>query len=347
MSTASIIASTGTADRLNRRTNYPNNRGPLASLRVAGPFPERTAKTFGAVEKPSRAARAATAPPELPPVRTSQVLRGILTRNPNQRTFTVKQIVDSIGEERHAASLMFFSIPAMLPVPGTSDLTGIPSSLLAGQIIAGKRTIRLPEVVLRRSVSRRSLTVAIHAILPILETAEKALKPRLKWLSDPAARRILGVFIFLMALAVALPIVGFNLPHALSIFVISLGLMEHDGLAILLGVVAGLAAVWITGIGITRLMAGGWMKNILRKAGFKWAAKAGARWTAAFLKKLGSRWTTKFLMVWAEAFLTRQPKASVRRLGRKSAIAGSASALRRRQVRRALASCAGLAVARG
>jgi hypothetical protein len=346
MSAASIIATAGTADRLNRRTNYPNNRGPVAILRVAGPLPERTAKTFVAAGKPSPAVRAAAPAAELPPVRTSQVLREILTRNPNQKTFTVKQIVDAIGEDRHAASLMFFSIPAMLPVPGTSDLTGIPSSLLAGQMIAGKRTIRLPEVVLRRSVSRRSLTVAIHAILPILETAEKALKPRLRWLSDPAARRILGVFIFLMALAVALPIVGFNLPHALSIFVISLGLVEHDGLAILLGVVAGLAAVWITGIGITRLMAGGWMKNLLRKAGFKWAAKAGARWTAAFLKKLGSRWTTKFLMVWAEAFLTRERRASASRIGRKSVIAGAA-ALRRRQVRRAQANRAGLAVARG
>jgi hypothetical protein len=185
MSTASIIASTGTADRLNRRTNHPTNRGPLTTLSVAGPFGERTTKAFVAPEISARAQLAAAPPPELPPIRTSQIMREILTRNPNQRTFTVKQIVDSIGEERHAASLMFFSIPAMLPVPGTSDLTGIPSSLLAGQMIAGKRTIRLPEVVLRRSVSRRSLTVAIHAILPILETAQAATAPAQR--SDGAA----------------------------------------------------------------------------------------------------------------------------------------------------------------
>jgi len=176
----------------------------------------------------------------VPSIRTSQVLREILTKNPTVKNFTVKRIVDSLGDSRAGTSLMFFSVPGMVPVPGTSNLSGIPAGTIAGHMIAGKTEIKLPRFILKRSVPRRSLAVAIHAILPFLEKAEKAAKPRWPWASHPAAQRILGMFIFLLALAVAFPILGFNLPHAAAMFIISLGMVEQDGVAILIGVIAGL-----------------------------------------------------------------------------------------------------------
>jgi hypothetical protein len=256
-------------------------------------------------------------PPAVPSIRASQVLREILTKNPKAKNFTVQQIVDAIGENQVATSLVFFSIPGMLPIPGTSNLSGIPAGLIAGQMIAGKTEIKLPAFILRRSVPRRSLAVAIYAILPVLEIAEKAAKPRQLWASHPAVQRVLGVFILLLALVIALPFFGFNVAHAASIFIISLGLAEHDGVAILIGVLAGLASlILLTGadlsIGALRFGAIDWMKKMLKKVGLKWAAKLGFRWAARYLKKRSVQWTTLVLLEWAELLLDPQGSARIK-----------------------------------
>ena len=200
----------------------------------------------------AKRAKAKTAPlvrksRAVPAVRTSQILREILTKNPTVKNFTVKKIVESIGDTTFGTSLMFFSIPGMLPIPGISTLVVIPTSTIAGQMIAGKKQIRLPKFILKRTVPRRSLSVAIHTILPLLEKAEKVAKPRWQWASHPATQRILGLFIFVLALAIAFPIPGFNAPQAVSVFIIALGLVEKDGLTIFIGVIAGLASLVLLG----------------------------------------------------------------------------------------------------
>jgi len=206
-----------------------------------------TRKRPSLLAKKSEAASLARKSHSSPAIRTSQILREILTKNPTVKNFTVKRIVESIGDTAFGTSLMFFSIPGMLPIPGISTLVVIPTGTIAGQMIAGKKQIRLPKFILKRTVPRRSLAVAIHTILPILEKAEKVSKPRWQWASHPAAQRILGLFIFVLALAIAFPIPGFNMPQAISIFIIALGLVEKDGLTILIGVIAGLASLVLLG----------------------------------------------------------------------------------------------------
>ncbi|MFZ0494717.1 MAG: exopolysaccharide biosynthesis protein [Methylocella sp.] len=288
------------ADRLDHGA-YFATASAVATLK--GGMPKRlTAVTKSTSADPS-ANRAST----VSSIRTSQVLREILTKNPTVKNFSVQRIVDSIGDRRGEISLMFFSIPGVVPVPGTSKLVGMPTGMIAGQMIAGRTKFKLPNFILARSVPRRSLAVAIHAILPVLERAEKAAKPRWRWASHPAARRILGVFIFLLALTIAFPILGFNVPHAAAILIISFGLVEQDGLAILIGVVAGLASlVLVTGAGVSvralRSKVGAWVKKISLKLGLKWAA--------TFLKKIGFRWVMMLFFEWAEVLLLWDPEAS-------------------------------------
>lgn len=297
------------ADRLERGAHFE-------AVSAESSFEKRGRTTLTAVTDPKSSAFPVNRAPAAPSVPTSQVLREILTKNPTAKSFTVNQIVDSIGENRIGSSLLLFSIPAMLPVPGTSRLRGIPAGLIAGQMIAGRTRIKLPQFILRRSVPRRSLAVAIYAILPVLEMAEKAAKPRQLWATHPAVQRVLGVFILLLALAIALPIFGFNVAHAASIFIISLGLAEQDGLAILIGVLAGLASlILLTGasLSVKALRSGAidWMKKILKKVGLKWAAKMSLKWAASFLKKRSFQWTTLVLLEWAELLLDPQASSHI------------------------------------
>lgn len=223
----------------------------------------------------------AAAVAELPPsTRTSQILRDILSKNAGVKTFSVGRILSSIGHDRFETSLMMFSLPAIIPVVGSSDLVGLPAGLIGGQLAAGHKQIKLPPFLLKKAVSRKALAVAIHAILPVLEAAEKMLKPRWSWIENPIARRVIGLFVFLLALAVAYPLFGFNALHATSIFVMALGMAEQDGLAVLIGAIVGVISLIV-------LAATGSSVKALRSQTVQWLRKMG--------RKLGLSLLSQFL----------------------------------------------------
>lgn len=228
---------------------------------------------------------AETEAPEKPSaMRTSEILRGILTRNPDVQRFSVRRILSSIGNDRFEASLMMFSLPAILPVPSPSGIATMPTGAIAYQLAAGRKQIRLPNFILKKSVSRKSLAVAIHTMLPVLEAAEKVVRPRWGWMSHPAARRAIGVLLFLLAVAIAYPLSSFSVLHALSIFIVALGLAEQDGAAVLFGLVAGI-------LSLALLAASGPTARALRSkvvgALRKLARKAGVQASVRLLQRLG------------------------------------------------------------
>ncbi|PTX97295.1 hypothetical protein DB346_20020 [Verrucomicrobia bacterium LW23] len=191
--------------------------------------------------------------------RTSERLQSILTQNPTAESFTVEQILQVLGVSSFGTSLMFFSLPEVLPIPmpGISALVVLPTLALGWQMSAGRQEVRLPKFLLERSVPRKALAAAVYAILPVLRRAEKSTKPRWEWASSPSAQRLIGMFVFLLALSIAFPIPGFNMPQAISIFIIGLGLVERDGLIICAGVVLGAISVLALGalvIGLTSFL---------------------------------------------------------------------------------------------
>jgi hypothetical protein len=181
--------------------------------------------------------------------RTSQTLRDLLANNPGVMDFSVEKIVDSIGEGSFGTSLAFFAIPEVvpIPIPGLAAIVVIPTAVISAQMAVGHKQIKLPRFILKKTVPRRALAAAIHAILPFLEKAEKLSKPRWKWATTSLAKRLLGVFVFVLALSIAFPMPGFNMPQAISTFIIALGLVEDDGILVVAGVLAGLASLALLG----------------------------------------------------------------------------------------------------
>ena len=184
------------------------------------------------------------------PVRTSKILRDLLVKNPNDKSFTVEKIVNSLGgTSAFGTSLLAFSIPEVLPIPipGLFTVVVIPTGIISAQMVAGNKQLRLPKMLLKRSIPRKALAASIHAILPFLEKTEKYVKPRWQWAVHPVSRRFIGAFVFLLALAIALPVPGTNMPLAIAIFIIALGLIEKDGMMIALGILIGVASLALMG----------------------------------------------------------------------------------------------------
>jgi hypothetical protein len=239
-------------------------------------------------------------------LRLSTLLRDILDKNPNLQTFSIERILSTIGSDRPEASLMMLSIPGIVPVPSPNGIVSAPTGAIGYQLFSGQKKIRIPRFVLKKSVSRRALAVAIHTILPLLEAAEKVMRPRWNWMSHASARRAIGLFVFLLAVAIAFPLFGFSPLHATSIFVMALGMAEQDGLVVLVGVAIGVLSLVVLGVSgmsvrALKLKASKWLQRVARKLGFQAFAR--------YLRGLGYRRLARLLTLeWSHLLLIWNPE---------------------------------------
>lgn len=240
--------------------------------------------------------------------RTSDLLRDILDKNPDTKVFTIGSIMQSIGEDRFDANLIFMSLPTLRTVSEDGCRTEVSAALMAGQMAVGRPTLSLPPSLLDKEIPRRSLAIAIHAALPVIRAAEKLVRPRFGWVSHPFCRRVLGLFLFVLAAAVAFPLIGFNPLQSLSTFVISLGLAEGDGAAILLGVAVGILSLAMIAASTfsarsLRSKAAGWLRQL--------AGKLGASALARFCERRGLTWLARLLTLeWTAVLHLWDPERS-------------------------------------
>jgi hypothetical protein len=182
------------------------------------------------------------------PVRTSQVL-GDFIASLNVERINLEDIIAALGDRGLGVLIAVFAIPNIFPstVPFGNVPTGLPVIFLAVHLMAGWPRLVLPGFLAKRTVGAKLLKAFTPKLATVLSRAERLLKPRLLGVTGPAAERFIGALCLLLSIISTLPIpFGHNLP-ALGLTIIGLGLVEHDGFAILLGAALGLAGVLLLG----------------------------------------------------------------------------------------------------
>ena len=91
---------------------------------------------------------------------------------------------------------------------------------------------------------------------PVLQRAERGLRPRLSLLLHPANERIVGAACLLLAIILLLPIPFGNIPPAWAIAAFALGILERDGLATLVGWFGTIGSVLILAAVSSAIIAG-------------------------------------------------------------------------------------------
>jgi hypothetical protein len=112
-------------------------------------------------------------------------------------------------------------------------------------MLAGRRQPWLPEAMRGWSLPVPALRRVLAVAGPCLRRVEALRRPRAPGAIGSAAERLAGLFALLAALIVLLPVPGTNVLPALSLVLLSLGLLRRDGLLFLLGVGLGLAGVLV------------------------------------------------------------------------------------------------------
>jgi hypothetical protein len=168
---------------------------------------------------------------------TSRLLLNILQKH-QQEKIALKEILQEMGDRAFGPALLICSIPEALPLPvvGVSAILGIPLMLISGQLFLGFQKIWLPKWIANRSFKRKFLEQAIYKMLHYLDKIERLIRPRWQFMSSPLVHRLLGLLLLLLGIVIALPIPFGNFLPAIAILIISLGIIEKDGLVIAIGV---------------------------------------------------------------------------------------------------------------
>ena len=173
--------------------------------------------------------------------RTSQLLRDFAQGLTAERV-SLAEIDRGLGDRGLGVLMAIFAVPNIFPatIPFGNVVTGIPMILLAVHLVLGWRQLVLPQGLARRSIAAQTLKSFAPKLASVLARVEPLLKPRISIISSPMAERIIGVIALILSILSALPIPFGHMVPALALMVIGLGLIEHDGVAILLGAALGL-----------------------------------------------------------------------------------------------------------
>jgi hypothetical protein len=164
----------------------------------------------------------------------------------NHDTISVDELVDRFGGRALGALLLVFGLLCSLPLPpGGTTVFGAPLVLLAPQLMFGRRSPWLPARVRRRSFETRHLKKGLDQVLPWLKRLEGVSRPRLSALFSGPGQRLVGLVCTVFAIVLILPIPLGNILPAASVSVLSLSLVQRDGVLALLGYGLAVASVGV------------------------------------------------------------------------------------------------------
>lgn len=161
-------------------------------------------------------------------------------------SISVARLLDVFHERGFGVLLFLFALPAALPLPavGVGTILGLPLVFLTAQQAIGSRTIWLPKSVQSKSFSRDFMTAFVSKATSWVERIEMIVKPRLAFVTSGFFSNFIGVAGFIMALSVCVPLPFTNTVPSLGIALMAVGVLMRDGLAVLAGLVIGMA--WVS-----------------------------------------------------------------------------------------------------
>lgn len=199
----------------------------------------------------------------------SDALRRLLSEA-DGRPMRIREMMDILQGRSLQMMIALLSLPFLAPVsiPGLSLLFGLAVAVCGLRIGFGLKPW-LPEKILNRQISYRTLEKMIRAGCKFHERLEKIIRPRLSFLlAGPGMVMFAGLAIAAAGLVLSLPIPPFfpltNTIPGFAIMFFALGLMERDGVLVLLGhILAVVSVVYVVliallGKGVLTLLSGWW-----------------------------------------------------------------------------------------
>ncbi len=162
---------------------------------------------------------------------------------------TLGDLLGALQGRAYGALMLVFAFPNILPSPpGLAAVLGLPLVVLSALLLAGREPW-LPAFIARRGLATATFRTMVDRGIPWIARAERLLRLRLPALTSAPAQRLVGLLCLLLSLVLMLPVPFGNLAPSLAICVLSLALLERDGVWLIAGVVVSAGAfLWVGGL---------------------------------------------------------------------------------------------------
>ena len=178
------------------------------------------------------------------------------------KALTLAELKHALEGRGSAMLLILLALPfCFVAIPGLSMPFGIAISLIGACLVVGREPW-LPRFIMNRRLSSTRSDQLLVGATKVARQLEKFVRPRLSFLhAGPGMLRLIGLGIVIagVGLMLPLPIPFSNSIPAWAVVLLAVGMMEKDGLCVLLGHLTAMAT-WVF-IGLTSAFAFG---------GFQW-----------------------------------------------------------------------------
>lgn len=177
-------------------------------------------------------------------------------------TLTLRELLQIVGEQGLLLACAIASLPFLIPVsiPGVSTVFGAAIILISIAIILN-RLPWLPRSILDRKLETAKLIPALEKGANLVGRFDRFSHPRMLTVTEgAAANRLNGIAILCAGILLALPLslIPFsNTFPAVAILLFATGMIQRDGLLVVLGYVfLGLTVIYFSAIGYLAFWAG-------------------------------------------------------------------------------------------
>lgn len=193
-------------------------------------------------------------PPEELPL--SRVLEEALSEGSGDPV-TVGSLAEHLEERGFGLLIILLSLVTVIPIlpPGSAAAVGLLYVVGGLQMAAGRKRPWLPRRVSEYRLSPRAAEVLRTRGVSVLRRVERFSRPRWTPLGDEALLRAASVPVLLMGVVLFLPLPFLNTLPGLSMLAVGIGLMNRDGVFLLLGTALAAAVLAVVGLGFEALRA--------------------------------------------------------------------------------------------
>ena len=163
--------------------------------------------------------------------------------------FSLREIFDQLDESAFGAGLFLLALPCCIPfLYGVPQIVALPMLALAGQMVMGREQPWLPDRLGARKIDRKGLTQMARGGRKWLGWIEAIVRPRLTIITGPRSERVVGIFLLVFCASILLPFPMTNTLPGFAVALAAFGLINRDGLLVIVGCLLGLA--WVSALAI-------------------------------------------------------------------------------------------------
>lgn len=168
-------------------------------------------------------------------------------------------ILEQLHERAFGLFLLILALPCCIPfLYGVPQVVALPLMFVAIQIAIGRRVPWLPGNLAARQVTSDSLHRLSGRAGPWLRRIEAVSKPRLAFLTRKPLDQVVGLALVLFSASILVPLPATNTVPGFAVVVVAMGLLQRDGILVLIGAVLGTA--WIA----TLIFAGATLFSLIK-----------------------------------------------------------------------------------